>query len=407
VGFRDWFRLPAPYRPSEQRDLLTSSWSATAIPTNYDGHGADSGEWVSERNALHLIPVQACIRLLADSVAGLPVDVYRKQGDVRVPLATPAVLTDPDVELNALEVMHQVVTSLAARGNSYELITSRDGLERPLSRVPVHPDDVHVDRDSATGRRAYRIHGKLVPSADIIHIRRMTLPGSLTGLSPIGEARQAIGVGLAAERYGARWFGDSANPSSVLETDANLDDDESLRVMRAWVDSHGGRRHPALLSGGLSYRPISITPEESQFLATRQFQRSEIAMLYGIPPHMIGDTEKTTSWGTGIEQQSLGFVKFTLMPWLRTLEAAYSRVLLPRGQYMRFNLEGLLRADVKTRYDAYAQARTAGWMSVNEIRALEDLDNIGPDGDSFVQPLNFGPLGSDPLATKQQGGQPQ
>jgi HK97 family phage portal protein len=130
-------------------------------------------------------------------------------------------------------------------------------------------------------------------------------------------------------------------------------------------------------------------------------------MLYGIPPHMIGDTEKTTSWGTGIEQQSLGFVKFTLMPWLRTIEAAYSRVLLPRGQFMRFNLEGLLRADIKTRFESYGIARTNGWMSVNEIRALEDSDDIGPDGDTYIQQLNMAPLGSDPLAAKQQGGLPQ
>jgi HK97 family phage portal protein len=183
----------------------------------------------------------------------------------------------------------------------------------------------------------------------------------------------------------------------VLETDANIGDEEAQRVMKSWVASHGGHRHPAFLSGGLKHRTISITPEESQFLQSREFERSEIAMFFGIPPHMIGDTQKSTSWGSGIEQQTLGFVKFSLLPWLKCLEAAYSRVLLPRGQFMRFNLDGLLRGDTTSRYTAYTQARNASWMSVNEIRAKEDLAPIA-DGDNYIQPLNFGPLGSDPLA---------
>jgi HK97 family phage portal protein len=228
----------------------------------------------------------------------------------------------------------------------------------------------------------------------------------MMGLSPIEQARQGIGLSLAAERYGARFFGDSANPSAVLETDANLTDDAARRTVESWVSSHGGRRHPALMSGGLKYRPISITPEESQFLETRGYQRGEIAMLYGIPPHMIGDTEKSTSWGSGIEQQSIGFVQFTLLAWLRPIEAAYSKYLLPRGQSMRFNVSGLLRGDTAQRYTAYTQARNAGWLNVDEIRALEDLEPVpNGAGASYIQPLNMGPLGSDPLAAQSGGTQ--
>jgi HK97 family phage portal protein len=148
----------------------------------------------------------------------------------------------------------------------------------------------------------------------------------------------------------------------------------------------------------LKWRQISISPNESQFLETRQFQRSEIAMLFGIPPHMIGDTEKSTSWGTGIEQQSIGFVTYTLRPWLTCIESVLSN-LLPRGQYAQFNVDALLRGDQKGRYEAYLQARNAGWMNVNEIRELEDRAPI-PNGDDYLQPLNYGPLGSDPLAAK-------
>lgn len=356
------------------------------------------------------LAVYACVRLLADSIASLPVDVYRKSkgSSVRVPLETPMVLSDPDPDINDFEYMQQVVTSLALRGNSFEYITAYDNLERPMSRITIHPDDVTVSKNKQTGLPEYKINNDLVPYNRMIHIRRLTLPGSIEGLSPIGQAAQAIGLGLAAERTGARWFAESANPSSVFETDANVDDAEINRVMQSWVSTHGGHRMPAFLSGGLKWRPISITPEESQFLQTREFQRSEIAMFFGIPPHMIGDTAKATSWGSGIEQLGIGFVKYSLMPWLRCVESTYSRALLPRGQYMRFNVDALLRGDTISRYTAYTQARNAGWLNVDEIREKEDMLPI-PDGagQSYIQPLNMGPLGADPSAAPTStGGDP-
>lgn len=396
----------------ERRDFNAGSqfWDTTVPPpwAGFDAGG--SGVYVSERTAMQHLAVHSCVRLLADSIAALPVDVYRKTGAVRIGLGTPPVLEDPDPDINGFEFMQQIVASLALRGNSYELVTSRDKLEYPVTRIPVHPDAVKVSKSKVDGRPDFVINGAAVPRADVIQIRRLTLPGQVVGLSPLEQARQAIGLGLAAERYGARWFGDSADPSAVLETDANLPSDEATAVMRSWVASHGGRRHPAVLSGGLKYRPITITPNESQFLETRGFQRGEIAMFFGIPPHMIGDVDKSTSWGKGIEQQSIGFVQFSLMPWLRVIEAAYSRVLLPRGQYMRFNVSALLRGDLMTRYTAYTQARNAGWLNVDEIRALEDMPPV-PDGsgESYIQPLNMGPLGSDPLAaanTTQMMGDP-
>ena len=398
--------MTAP-RPAEAR-----AFNPTAIPSNGEQYGGFAGMAVNDRTAMQHLAVYACVRLLADSIASLPVDVYRKNkgSTVRVPLETPPVLVDPDPDINDFEFMQQVVTSLALRGNSFEYITSYDNLERPASRIPVHPDDVQVTKNKETGLPEYKINNNPVPYNRIIHIRRLTLPGQVEGLSPIRQAAQAIGMGLAAERFGARWFADSANPSAVLHTDANVSDDEMTRIMQTWVSTHGGRRLPAILSGGLDYKPISITPEESQFLQTRDFQRSEIAMFFGIPPHMIGDTTKATSWGTGIEQLGIGFVKYSLMPWLRCIESTYSRMLLPRGQYMRFNVDALLRGDTISRYTAYTQARNAGWLNVDEIREKEDMLPI-PDGSgqSFIQPLNMGPLGSDPLTATSgnaQGGDP-
>lgn len=375
-------------------------FTPTAIPGPMDDGGRLAGliaGGVGESRSMQQLAVYACVRLLADSIAGLPQDEYRKQGKIRVPLDPSPIISSPDPELTTFEYQQQVVTSLALRGNSYELVTGRDKFEWPIGRTPIHPDAVTIERDPRTTRLVYKFGGVEVSKADVIHIKRLTLAGATEGLSPIRQAAMTIGLALSAEGYGATWFNDSANPSAALETDANLDEVQTRQVMENWIATHGGRRHPALLSGGLKYRPISILPAESQFLETRAFQRGEIAMMFGVPPHMIGDTDKATSWGTGIEQQSLGFVKFTLMPWLLCIEAAYSRALLPRGRYMRFNVDAMLRGDIATRYAAYTQGRFGGWLNNDEIRASEDMEPIRDGlGQDYLQPLNYAPLGSVP-----------
>lgn len=381
----------------------------SGIPRNSEGFAADAGVHVNDTTALQLMTLYACVGLLADTIGSLPLDAFRKSDAAGTPMSkTPPLISQPNNDLSPFEWKFQVVSSLAIRGDSYNVITGRDRMEFATEVLPVHPDLVTVepDRHEINGRKPiYKVNGEQVPNEDMMHIRRFSLPGALTGLSPIEQARQGIGLGLAAERYGARWFGDSANPSSVLETEQELTDDQALRNQKSWISSHGGRRHPAMLSGGLKWKHISITPEESQFLQTRNFQRTEIIQLYRVPPHMIGLTEKSTSWGTGIEQQSIGFVTYTLRPWLICIEQALSK-LLPRSQFVRFNVDALLRGDLKSRYDAYTAARNAGWLNVDEIRELEDRSPIpGGAGQDYLQPLNMGPLGSDPLAAKQDAPQ--
>jgi HK97 family phage portal protein len=229
----------------------------------------------------------------------------------------------------------------------------------------------------------------------MLHIKRFQLAGKLTGTSPIGVAAQGIGLGLSSERFGARYFVDSAAPSSVLESDINIPPDNAKGIIQNWIATHGGRRYPAILSGGLKYRQITISPNEAQFLETRQFQRSEIAMLFGIPPHMIGDVERSTSWGTGIEQQSTGFLIYNLRPWLVCLEHAFNR-LTPRGQFCLFDADALLRGDAKTRWESYEAGRRAGALSVNDILRKEAMPLIGPEGDMRLQPMNYVPLGTKP-----------
>ncbi|ATL65133.1 phage portal protein [Nocardia terpenica] len=754
-------------REDPERRALTES----AIPPNWAAT-SEAGVAVSERTALQHLTVYACVRILADAVASLPLDAYRRRGPTRQEVASaPGWVARPDSRWTRFEWLWQLVASLALRGNAFLYVMSRDPVTGyPTGLVPLHPDDVTVHGVDARGiptgaALSYLVCGTPVDATEIVHLRRFVLPGSVIGISPIEQARQGIGLGLAAERFGARWFGESANPSSVLETDQALSGDAVTHLQKQWISSHGGRRHPAVLSGGVKWRPISITPEESQFLEcvvpgtlftmadgtrraverlrvgdrvmawngskleaaqvaavgrppvkplvrirtargreltatadhpvlglhrlrtpgcrpiesdgrwiamgelhvgayvrvglgsvaehtdemsaadayflgamtgdgyiraggcswtsaepavtarmwgavaalggslsprastidfdvltggvgrggsrirrllnesglvgshshtkrvpesvlrsgprawraflsayfdadgsirdrcgkqkpaayfastsralledcqhvlalleiqsaiypmstggvesirgqtvqarpswglyvmgisqlrllaaeldlahvekrrrlaefadagpsryrrcnfdfdrvvevaelgagetvgveitglhthvtagiithnTRRFQRGEIAMLFGIPPHMIGDTERSTSWGQGIEAQGIGFVTYSLRPWLACIEDALSD-LTPRGQFVRFNVGGLLRGDQKARYDAYNSARTAGWMSVNEIRALEDLPPI-EGGDTYIQPLNYGPLGANPTA---------
>jgi HK97 family phage portal protein len=237
----------------------------------------------------------------------------------------------------------------------------------------------------------YRVLGEAVPAADMVHIRRFTMPGEPWGLSPIKQAASAIGLSLSAEEYGYRYFREASNPSGVLSTDQHLDEAAIERQQKNWISSHQGRRMPAILTGGLKWSNLSVSPEESQFLSTRSFQRSEIMMMFGVPPHLLGDQEKSTSWGSGISEQNLGFVTHTLRPWTACIESVFSN-LLPRGQFIRFDFSAMLRGDIVARYEAYDKALHSAWMSPNEIRAHEELEPI-EGGDTYLQPVTLAPLG--------------
>lgn len=353
-------------------------------------------------NAMTLSAFYACVTLLADTIASLSVKAYRQSGSAPVEVSPQPRLfqgSGPYPETTWFEWLWMLMESLVVTGNSFGYVTARDGEDRPTAIMPVHPDVLAVQTETLPGATwpevTYRVNGVRLPSHDVVHIKRFPVAGAALGLSPIQKAASAVGLALAAERYGLNYFRDSANPSSVLESDLPLDDENTRRLQQQWIATHGGKRRPAILSGGVKWRPIAITPNESQFLETRQFQRSEIAMWFRIPPHMIGDTTKTTSWGTGLEQQSRGFVIYTLRPWLTSIEQALS-MLLPRGQFAKFNIDGLLRGDVKARWEAYRLGRDTGVYSVNEIRALEDLPPVG-DGDGRLQPMNFVSLGTEPV----------
>lgn len=382
---------------AEQRAITSSHLVPTPAEDSWV-HGT------APNNAMTLTSFNACVCLLADSIAALSGSVYRRgSGNSRVLVdPQPTLFKDsPYPETTWFEWLWMVMESLAVTGNAPLLVTARGADERPTALMPLHPDVLKIEMPKKTNwpEPIYRINGRRVPSDDVVMMRRYPVAGSVLGMSVVQKAAAAIGLAIAAERYGLSYFRDSANPSSVLETEQALDPDAATAVMKRWIASHGGKRRPAVLSGGLKWKPIAIQPNEAQFLQTRQFQRSEIAMLFRIPPHMIGDTTKNTTWGAGIESMSIGFTKFTLRPWLTCIEQVLTKQL-PRGQFFKFNIDGLLRGDVKTRWEAYRIGRETGAYSVNEIRALEDLPPV-EDGDGRLQPLNFAPLGYVPDRSHQ------
>lgn len=370
------------------------AFTPTAIPTWSEASMYESGA-VPEGSPMSLGAFYACVTLLADVISTLPLKAYRWKDGAKqlVDPQPPLLLTTPYPEVTWFSWLWMMMESLAVTGNAFGYVSSFDQNGKPAAILPIHPNNIACKLKA--GKPEYYIGTEKQPANRIVHIKRFPIAGQAYGMSPVEKMASAVGLGLAAERFGLRYFRDSANPSGILTTDAELTPDQQKRAMKSWILSHQGRRLPAVMSGGLKWQPVTLTPNESQFLETRSFQRGDIAMWFRVPPFMIGDTEKSTSWGTGIEEMTLGFLKFTLMPWLACIEQEVTN-RLPRGQFAKFNTDELLRGDIKNRMDAYKAGRETGLYSVNELRDFEDLEPIGPEGDMRLQPANFVPLGTTP-----------
>jgi HK97 family phage portal protein len=327
-----------------------------------------AGVQVNADHAQRHTTVWACVRLLSDTVSTLPVDVYREGS--RDPLPTPPLLRSPAAGLTRQEFLEAVMRSLLLRGNAFGLITARSGATLLPAQIElISPDVVRLTPE---GLVEYRIGGQIVDPQDIWHVRAYTTPGQPAGLSPVEYARQTIGLGLAAEKFGASWFGGNAVPSGVLTCDWRPDRDQATLLRELWDDRHQGKRNTALLTGGLKYEPIGVHPDESQFIETAGFNVRSVCRTFGVPPEMIGAESGGSLTYANIEQRSLDFLVYSVNPWLYRLEAALSK-LLPRNQFVKFNPGGLLRATTKDRYEAHEIALRAGFLTTDEVRALEDL----------------------------------
>lgn len=377
------------------------------------GFTSYAGVPVNDRTAMSHLTVWACVSLISDAIAMLPLHTYRTTSSgAPERVDDPAVVEQPHAEMTRAEWHVRMLWAILIRGNAFAEVISRGARGVPDQLEPLHPDEVVVKRDT-DGAIVYLVgrSRRAVEASNMLHLPGLVVPGSLLGLSPIEYARQVIGTGLAAVEYGSRFFSEGSVPTGVLTTDQKMDTDSALEYQDRWEEAHGHRRRRvAVLGGGLQYQAVQLTPEASQFLATQSLSREQIAGFYRVPPHLIGDVDRSTSWGTGIEEQGHQFATFTLGPWLRRFEDAW-RVLLGGDLYARYHLAALLRGRLTDRFAAYTLARQGGWLNIDEIRELEELEPLEDGkGTDYLTPLNYaaippgGAVGVTPAPTSSEGG---
>jgi HK97 family phage portal protein len=371
-----------------------------------------SGKTVNERTALQTTSVYACVRILSETVASLPLHLYRYKEDDDKEKAINHTLykllhDEPNPEMTSFVFRETLMGHLLLYGNAYAQIL-RDGKGSVIGLYPLQPNKVTVDR-AANGEIYYTYQqdskeSRINPNGGITYLYNyevLHIPGlgfnGLIGHSPIAMAKNAVGITIACEEYGASFFANGANPGGVLEYPGVIKDPD--RVRESWNSAYMGSANAhkvAILEEGMQYKQIGIPPEEAQFLETRKFQLNEIARIYRIPPHMIGDLEKSSF--SNIEQQSLEFVKYTLDPWVARWEQTIKKSLLTdeekKNYFVSFNVDGLLRGDYVSRMSGYATGIQNGFLSPNDVRQLENM-NLIPDelgGNRYLCNGNMIPL---------------
>ncbi len=398
--------LTALFAPERRTLEGTRPLSAANILEWLGGTPSATGKRVSEEGALRLGVVYTCTLIIADGVASLPLPVYRRLGDREKERAVdhpayPLLNRRPNPWMNAYTLRQTLQGHLCLWGNAFAEIL-RDGNGRLTGLFPLRPDRMSRPRLAASGDLLYPYtlpsgEGALLPSSRVLHLRGLSCDG-LWGYSPVALQREAIALGLTAEEFAAKFFGNMANPSGVLQVKGTLSPEGATRLATSWQTRHGGLENAhrvAVLEEGVEWKQVGMPLQDAQFLEQRQFERSEIAGWFRVPPHMIGDVEKQTSWGTGVEAQTLGFVTFTLRPWLVNWEQQLSIGLLTEPEQARYFIEhlieGLLRGDTAARQAFYTALLDRGVFSINDVRALENQNPVDGGDERFVQ-ANMIPL---------------
>lgn len=390
-------------------DVLNGPISTTQL-ANLFGHTTAAGKHVTEESAMGMSAIWRAVNLIATTVASLPLHPYLSDaavgGRVRATGRTVALLAEPNSEQTPLEYWETVMVHLLLWGNAYAKI-ERDGLGDFVGFKAIHPSRMQVGRIKVDGqsvkvyqvtsdgkRETYRDTLADGSHGDILHIPGLGYDG-VVGVSPIRAAQQGIALSLAAEEFGAKFFSNGLLAGAVLQTEQTLTQEQAERIQKRAQQKWGGltgSHKIIVLDKGAKVTPITIPPGDAQFIESRKFQIEEVARLYGTPPHMLMDTEKSTSWGTGIEQQNIGFVTYTLRGYLSRIEQRLNRLLKVRKEYVKFALEGLLRGDSAQRSAFYTAMLPTGAISPNQIAALEELPPV-PGGDQYFRSANLVPLG--------------
>lgn len=379
-------RLKNPFRGLLTKGAASPDWGTLEryLAWAFGGGASASGVVVNPQTAMQSAAVYSCVKVLAESIAMLPCNVYTRKGADSRSIATKhplfALLHDaPNDWQTSVEFFEMLVGSLCLRGNAYAYV-NRDRAGRVVEILPLHPDMV-VCNMGAGFMPAYTVtmpDGSLRQMApgELLHVRGMTLNG-WQGISPIAYARESIGLALATEKFGSQLFKNGAKMGGVLEHPGKLGQEAYDRLKKTFDEAHSGENahKTAILEEGMKFSKVTMTADDSQFLETRKYQRAEIAAIFRVPPHMIGDLERATF--SNIEQQSLDFVNFSLMPWLVRFEKAFKRDLFTPDERragsldVKFNVAGLLRGDAAARSAYYHAGINDGWMTRNEARAAE------------------------------------
>ena len=342
--------------------------------------------------ALTLTAVWCAIRLLAESVSSLPVSVYSKQanGDKLEDSKSPIynlVKFKPNYYQNKITFFEFIMLSICTEGNSYVQIV-RNNSGTPVQLICLSPSDVTVVIND--NELFYQVDGgSVLDSSDVLHFKTITDDG-VTGLSPIDQCAKALNWGVSLEEFGSTFFSNGAKPSSILQTDRALSDTALQRLKTSFNNNYGKLKNSnstIVLEEGLTFKPISISPEQAQFLSSRQFSIEEVARIFNVPPHMLKDLSKSSF--NNIEMQSQEFVTYTLMPYITRIEQEMNLKLFRTNElgktFIEFNVNGLLRGDVKSRTEAYKTAITNGYMSINEVRQKENMNSIEGGDKHFMQ----------------------
>jgi HK97 family phage portal protein len=368
------------------------------------GTASASGASVTTPTAMRVAAVYSCVRVIAETIASLPLHMYRrlpngKERAVDHPLYR-LLHSDPNPWQTAFEFREMMQAHLCLRGNAYAVI-SWDGDRIVRELLPIHPDRVQVTQrpDMSLVYEIATAQGAAVafPQDEILHLRGLSTDG-ISGRSVLSDAREVIGVAAATQDYAARLFANDATPGVIIKHPNRLGADAAKNLKASWDAAFSGSsnaRRTAVLEEGMSIDRLSMTADDSQFLETRKFTRSEIAGIFRVPPHLIGDLDRATF--SNIEHMGIDFVTHCIRPWLVRWEQALTKALVvaPQAYFPEFNVDALLRGDIKSRYEAYAVGRNWGWLSANDIRSLENLNPVD-DGDEYLQPLNMVRAGTPP-----------
>ena len=387
-------------RGAGEKRANNSQWVEPIIPGR-PAYMAPSGIDVTADSAIRMSTVYACVRLLGDTISSLPLGAYVRRGRARISYAaaygeTPYWVNTPNPETSRIEFYEQVISSLNIHGNAF-ILTVRDDNNEVVEVYCLNPDDVRIRRLRPNEPLVYEVqtrdeqgaYTQILTKNEMLHIPLFRLPGSHYGLGPIAAARLTIGAAMAADTYAASYFGNAANPGGVIEVPGELTEDQAQDIGRDWNITHTGPYRAGkigVLSGGASFKPLTLNAQDAQLLDTRRFNVEDIARLFRVPISLLGHPVAGAMSFASVEAQNLSFVQHSLRPLLERLEQAFSTLLPESDGFIKFNLDALLRGTTLERYEAYTKGLREGFLSLNDVHAFEDMAPI-PDGDNYRVPL--------------------